>query len=130
MNSQSYSYMSLGSVAIWFPSSEPLTLVQDFFIGRLELTRNEIEVQSNMQNRSRLNYQLLFQILSSSNIVYKMLKLTFPVVSNCICHVILSTMFYDILSAVSRQARRSLRAPPAGGGANERTYCHYILTGL
>ncbi len=29
-----------------------------------------------------------------------------------------------------RQARRSPRAPPAGGGANERTYCHYILTGL
>ncbi len=29
-----------------------------------------------------------------------------------------------------RQARRSPRAPPAGGGTNERTYCHYILTGL
>ncbi len=36
------------------------------------------------------------------------------------------------ISTVSRhrQARRSPRAPPAGGGANERTYCHYILTGL
>ncbi len=30
-----------------------------------------------------------------------------------------------------RQARRwPPRAPPAGGGANERTYCHDILTGL
>ncbi len=38
---------------------------------------NETEVQSNMQNRWRLNYQLLFQILSSSNIVYKMLNLHF-----------------------------------------------------
>ncbi len=50
MDSQSCSYMNLGSVAIWFPSSEPLPLVQDFFTGRLEMTRNEInetEVQSN-----------------------------------------------------------------------------------
>ncbi len=29
-----------------------------------------------------------------------------------------------------RQARRLPRAPPAEGGANEHTYCHYILTGL
>ncbi len=27
-------------------------------------------------------------------------KLTFPVVSNCICHVVLSTMFYDILKGI------------------------------
>ncbi len=80
MNSQSYSHVSLGSVGIWFPPSEPLTLVQDFFTARLEMTRNEMnetEVQHNMHNGLRLNYQLLLQILSSSNIVYKMLNIHF-----------------------------------------------------
>ncbi len=37
-----------------------------------------------------------------------------------------------VTSTVSRhrQARRSPRAPPAGGGTNEHMYCHYILTGV
>ncbi len=37
---------------------------------------------------------------------------------------------FDSTVSRHRQARRSPRAPSAGGGANEHTYCHYILTGL
>ncbi len=79
MDSRSCSYMNLGSVAIWFSSSAPLTLIQNFFTGRLEMTRNETnesEVKSNMQVEIEL-YQLLFLILYSSNIVYGMLNLHF-----------------------------------------------------
>ncbi len=47
-------------------------------------------------------------------------------------YVVWAALLNAVASTVSRhrQARRSPRAPLAGGGANECTYCHYILTRL